>query len=129
MRRAFAWKLGVVALIGVASYAVSYASPWPAAFFYRLFMDRGGEAANVALARHVPAGIAALLDQRYDANDADAALDVYYPSRESGALPAIVWIHGGAFFSGDKGHVANYVKILAAKGYTTVSVGYSLGPS
>src|SRR3954470_5907391 len=128
MRRAFAWKLGVVALISVAGYAVIYGSPWPAALFYRFFMDRGGEAANAALARHVPAGITALLDQRYDANDADAVLDVYYPSQENGALPAIVWIHGGGFFSGEKGQVANYSKILAARGYTTVAVGYSLGP-
>jgi acetyl esterase/lipase len=92
-------------------------------------MDWGGEGVNLALERHVPSGIAALLDQRYDANDDDAMLDVYYPTASSGALPTIVWIHGGAFFSGNKGQVANYVKILAARGHTTVSVGYSLGPS
>jgi acetyl esterase len=129
IRRAFAWKLGVAALLGVAGYAVVYLSPWPAALFYRVFMDRAGEAANRALAEHVPAGIAELVDQRYDANDADAVLDVYYPSQPTGALRTIVWIHGGAFFSGNKGQVANYVKILAAQGYTTVSVGYSLAPS
>src|SRR3954463_8962504 len=126
MRRAFAWKLGVVALISVAGYAAIYGSPWPAALFYRFFMDRGGEAANAALARHVPAGITALIDQRYDENDADAVLNVYYPSRENGAWPTLGGIQGGGFFSGDKGQVSNYSKILAARGYSTVAIGYSL---
>ena len=129
MRRALAWTLGALAVIGAAGYAAIKVSPWPAALFYRAFMDRGGEEANRALAQYVPPGIAALVDQRYDANDADAILDVYYPAQESRALPAIVWIHGGGFFSGDKGQVANYSKILAARGYTTVAIGYSLGPS
>jgi acetyl esterase len=129
MRRALAWTFGVLALLAVAAYAANEVSPWPAALVYRVFMDRGGEAANLALERHVPPGVAALNDQRYDANDEDAVLDVYYPTQASGALPAIVWIHGGGFFSGDKGQVANYSRILAGKGYTTVAIGYSLGPS
>ena len=129
MRRALAWTLGVTALLIAGGYAALRLSPWPAALFYRAFMDRGGEEANRALERYVPQGIGALLDQRYDANDQDALLDVYHPAQASAALPAIVWIHGGGFFSGDKGQVANYSKILAAKGYTTVAVGYSLGPA
>lgn len=88
-------------------------------------MNRGGERLNAALERHVPAGVAALLDQQYAAG---VYLDVYTPEKGAQPLPAIVWVHGGAFFSGDKGHVANYLKILAARGYTTVAVGYSLAP-
>jgi acetyl esterase len=128
MRRALAWTLGVLGLVAAAGYAAVELSPWPAVLVYRAFMDRGGEEANLALARYVPPAISALTEQRYDANDADAVLDVYFPTQASAALPAIVWIHGGGFFSGDKGQVANYSKILAARGYTTVAVGYSLGP-
>jgi acetyl esterase len=128
-RKTLFWTFGVVASLAVAGYAALRLSPWPSALFYRVFMDRGGEALKLALERHVPAGVASVLDQQYDARDADAVLDVYYPSQSSGPLPAIVWVHGGGFFSGNKGQVANYLKILAAKGYTTVSVGYSLGPS
>src|SRR3954468_5928623 len=129
MRRALAWTFGVIAVIAAAGYAAIRLSPWPAALFYRAFMDRGGEQANRALERYVPGGVSALTDQRYDENDNDAVLDVYYPAQASAALPAIVWIHGGGFFSGDKGQVANYSKILAARGYTTVAIGYSLGPA
>jgi acetyl esterase/lipase len=55
-------------------------------------------------------------------------LDVYHPAQGTSALPTIVWFHGGGFFAGDRAHVANYLKILAARGYTTVAVGYSLAP-
>ena len=127
MRKILAWTL--FALIALQGCAVTEVSPWPSALFYRVLMDQDSERVNLALARYVPSGVAALVDQRYDADDDDAVLDVYHPSQPGGPLPTIVWIHGGGFVSGDKGQVANYVKILAARGYTTVSVGYSLGPS
>ena len=129
MRRLLASTFVVIALVAVAGCAAIEVSPWPSALFYRVFMDRDSEEVNLALERYVPPGITALIDERYDASDADAALDIYYPSQPGGALPTIVWIHGGGFLSGNKGQVANYLKILAAKGHTTVSVGYSLGPS
>jgi acetyl esterase len=37
-------------------------------------------------------------------------------------------VHGGAWISGNKSHVANYLKILASHGYTAVGVGYSIAP-
>lgn len=117
--------LCIVAL-AVIGYAALELSPWPAALFYRFLMNRGGEASSAALERHVPPGVAAVLDQPYDA---DVQLDVFFPSQGSGALPTIVWVHGGGFLAGDKRHVRNYLKILAAKGYTTVAVGYSIGPA
>jgi acetyl esterase len=122
---------GVVIVIAGAAYAALELSPWPAAFAYRWFMDHDGDALNQALEPHVPEGVAELLDHHYDENDPDAFLDVYYPAAAATGrpLPAIVWLHGGAFFAGDKRQVGNYLRILAARGYTTVAVGYSLGPA
>jgi acetyl esterase len=128
MRRILPRMFGLIALIAMAGCAAIEVSPWPSALLYRAFMDAEGEGVNLALERYVPLGITARIDQRYDADDEDAVLDIYYPSQSDRALPAIVWIHGGGFLSGNKGHVANYLKILAARGHTTVSVGYSLGP-
>ena len=129
MHRILAWTSVLIALLALQGCAATQGSPWPEALFYRVLMDQDSERVNLALGPHVPPGVTALLDQRYDADDDDAVLDVYHPSRPGGLLPTIVWIHGGGFVSGNKGQVANYVKILAARGYTTVSVGYSLGPS
>lgn len=127
------WHLAWVAGVGIALAALTYAalelSPWPAALVYRAFMNRGGDGLNRALERHVPDGVTEVLDQQYAANDDDALLDVYYPSSVSRPLPVIVWVHGGGFLSGDKGQVANYLKILAARGYVAVAVGYSLAPA
>jgi acetyl esterase/lipase len=112
--------------LAVLGYAALELSPWPAALAYRFFLNWGGERLNQALEKHVPAGVSAVLDREYQPG---VFLDVYHPAQGSGALPTIVWFHGGAFFAGDKSHVANYLKILAARGYTTVAVGYSLGPA
>jgi acetyl esterase/lipase len=67
-----------------------------------------------------------VLDQAYDTG---VALDVFFPREGTGALPTVVWVHGGGFLAGDKAHVRPYLKILAAKGFTTVAVGYSLSPA
>jgi acetyl esterase/lipase len=40
----------------------------------------------------------------------------------------VVWVHGGGFFAGSKGQVANYLRILASRGFTTVGVEYSIAP-
>ncbi|MPZ41591.1 MAG: alpha/beta hydrolase fold domain-containing protein, partial [Rhizobiales bacterium] len=93
--------------------------------------DRGGIAIAAALDKHVPAGVTARRDERYDTNDPVALLDVYFPSSVDTIdrmLPAIVWVHGGGFISGNKDQIANYLKILAARGYTAIGVNYSLAP-
>ena len=108
------------------AYAALELSPWPAALVYRFFMDWGGERLNSALEKHVPPGVTTVGDQEYQPG---ALLDLYHPVHGAGALPTIVWFHGGGFLAGDKSHVANYLKILAARGYATVAVGYSLAPA
>ncbi|MFZ5877012.1 MAG: alpha/beta hydrolase [Nitrospirota bacterium] len=118
-------------MLGVVGYVAVQVSPWPSALFYRALMDRGGRAAHQALERYVPAGVTAQLDERYDPADRDAYLDVFHPAQAeqtNQALPTIVWVHGGGWFSGSKELVSNYLKILAAKGYPTVGVGYTLAP-
>lgn len=129
MKLAAAWIGAVAIAIAIAAYAALEFSPWPAAFVYRWFMNHGGEALSQAMQKHVPAGIASRLDERYDADDADALLDVYFPASAARPLPTIVWVHGGGFLAGHKGLVAPYLKILAARGYTTVALGYSLAPA
>jgi acetyl esterase len=126
LRRSAAWIAAVAFVITAVGYAALELSPRPAALVYGFFMNRGGERLNAALEKHVPPGVTAMLDQQYDA---DAWLDVYYPAQGAQALPVIVWIHGGAFFAGTRKHVANYLRILAARGYVTVAVGYSLAPA
>src|SRR5688500_6707668 len=126
LRRRAVWIAAVAVVLGVLAYAALELSPRPGALLYGFFMNWGGERLNRALEQHVPPGVAAVLDQEYQPG---VFLDVYYPAQAAHGLPTIVWFHGGAFFAGDKSHVANYLRILAARGYATVAVGYSLAPT
>jgi len=131
MRTRVLWALAVVAILALGGYAAFQLSPWPSALAIRAAFDKGANTTSQALARHVPQGVSARLDERYDAADSDAHLDVFYPSEiEKGerALTTVVWVHGGGWISGSKNQIANYLKILAGKGYTVVGVDYSVAP-
>ena len=95
----------------------------------RVAFDVGG--ARLSLAKHVPADVASRTDLRYDAGNSDVLLDVFYPAEIEGsteALPTVIWVHGGGWVSGTRVHIANYLRILAGKGFTTVGVDYSIAP-
>lgn len=119
-------------LLAIAVYTLVQVSPWPTALWLRLNWDRGGREMNSALQKYVPAGVVDRLNFQYDMDDDGARLDVFYPSaieRTDRILPTIVWIHGGSWISGSKDHIANYLRILAARGFTTVGVDYTLAPA
>ncbi len=106
-------------------------TPWPSAMLVRVIFDRGARDASDALEKHVPSGLHEVLDETYAAGDPDARLDVFRPAGpggESGALPTVVWIHGGAFVSGNRTQVANYLRVIAGQGFTAVGVDYSIAP-
>jgi acetyl esterase/lipase len=111
----------------VALVAVYVLTPWPSALHLRHGFDEDGDQTAQKLAPYVPSGITAILDQRYDSGTSDVALDVYHPE---GTQPrtTVVWIHGGGWLAGNKEQMANYGRILAARGFTVAMVGYSLAP-
>ena len=119
----------VVPLVPLAMLVAFRVSPWPSALLIRRAFERDVLSVSQALEKHVPPALSAQLDERYDAVDPDALLDVFYPSANLGKpLPTIVWVHGGGWVSGSKEEIANYGKVLAGQGYTVVGVNYSLAP-
>lgn len=130
-RRLWKWLIGIVATILVLIAAVWIAfqvSPWPNSMLIRYEFDKGGEKTSQALEKYVPTGISSMDNIQYRANDTDAYLDVFYPEKTTGTLPTVVWVHGGAWVSGNKDEIDNYLKILAGRGFTTISVNYSIAP-
>lgn len=130
VRKIAIWFVLVIAGLAVLTYAAFQLSPWPMALIIRHSFNKGASEAAAALEKHVPPGIGEKPDIPYAPNDPDALLDVYFPKtlKPGEALPTIVWVHGGAWISGDKRDVANYLRKLTKHGYTTVSVGYSIAP-
>ena len=118
------------AVLAAAVFAAFKLSPWPSALLIRSAFNKDAIKVNQALEKHVPAGITALQDIQYDPNDKDALLDAYFPPgiTPQTKLPVIVWFHGGGWISGNKGQVGNYCKILAGKGYTVISIDYTIAP-
>ena len=57
----------------------------------------------------------------------DLTLDLYRPGT-SGLHPAIVFVHGGGWSSGDKATFADYALFFAERGYVGISVNYRLAP-
>lgn len=124
--------LAVFAIVlGVAVAAAWFASPWPRVALIRFFFDRGGAATARALAAHVPPGVAGVTGLAYLPGDTGVRMDVFFPAAVQDGdrrLPTVVWVHGGGWVAGSRGDVANYARILAAAGFTTVVPDYTLPP-
>lgn len=115
--------------LGVIAALVWTLSPWPAALLIRSMFEKDGANTVKEMEPYVPAvDLDATLDVQYGDSGADTTLDVFTPAGASEPLATVVWIHGGAWISGNKESVRPYVQILATHGYTTVSLNYAYGP-
>lgn len=127
------WLVRIVVLLAAVAallwLTVSYVTPQPAIWAIRALFDSGSDAASAKLLPKVPAGIETIGAVRYDPSDPDALLDVFRQKSAAAPQPAIVWIHGGGFVSGNRHIVAEYLKILAAHGFVTVTVDYTIAPA
>lgn len=124
------WPVGIFLIIIVTILLWFRLSPWPGAMVIRFVFTHNDQKTSQALQKHKPsAPVHKLANQQYIPNNKDALLDVYTPSAAtSSTFPVVIWTHGGAWVSGDKQDNARYFELLAAKGYTVISVDYTRGP-
>lgn len=114
---------------GVIFAVVAVVSPWPAALMIRALFEKGANDTVAEMLPYVPdRGIDEKLDVAYAPGGPDTTFDTFSPSDSTGPLPTVVWIHGGAWISGTKENVDPYARILAARGFTTVSLNYTISP-
>ncbi|MCI0538451.1 MAG: prolyl oligopeptidase family serine peptidase [Verrucomicrobiales bacterium] len=72
-----------------------------------------------------PDGVTLHRDLAYVENGhARQKLDLYLPEKSAGALPVIVWVHGGGWAAGSKDECG--AKRFAQQGYAVASIGYRL---
>ena len=86
--------------------------------------------------RFVPRGVASTSDVSYDAASRDPrsrheTLNAFWPAGTPAGtrLPTVVWIHGGAWIGGRPSWLNDHLQILAKRGFTAVTVGYTLAPT
>ncbi|WP_144792752.1 alpha/beta hydrolase [Microbacterium paludicola] len=121
--------LGIIIVVLLIAAIIGAVTPWPSAMVIRAVFTQGGDATAAEMDEYVPdTPLTETLDVAYADDGADTTMDVFTPASASGPLPTIVWIHGGAWISGSKENVDPYLRILAAEGYTTIGVNYTLGP-
>jgi acetyl esterase/lipase len=120
--------LTVVLVVIIAVSVVVTATPWPSALLIRSVFEKGGAETAAEMERHVPEGVSISEQLDLASTPEGSTFDVFRPAGETAALPTILWIHGGAWISGDKRDVAPYLRILAGDGYTTVGLNYTVAP-
>lgn len=117
--------LGIVVVVGI----VGSITPVPSAMLIRSVFEQGGDAAVREMEPHVPdTPLREMLDVAYADEGTPTTMDVFTTAEVGEVLPTVIWVHGGAWISGSKENVDPYLRILAAQGYTTIGVNYSLGP-
>ncbi|UFS59698.1 alpha/beta hydrolase [Subtercola endophyticus] len=119
--------------------------PWPAIGLIRRLFTKGARDTVAEMQRHaVDAPLVEHPDVPYGAGGAvgtgaaGPTLSVFAPRgtessdiddlSDTSALPTVVWIHGGAWISGVKEDVDPYLRLLAQRGLTAVSLDYSISP-
>jgi acetyl esterase len=133
MKRLLRWLIYVVIIGLVLSggvYAAFKFSPWPSAFMLSRDMNAEGPTLVKGADAYIPKDVIITLDQSYGEDDSEK-FDVYRPPMSETSktgLPLVVWVHGGAYLSGDKADLASYLKILAGRGFVVVGLNYALAP-
>src|SRR5260370_39950556 len=126
MKRFLLWSAGIFVVLAIAVILAFRLSPWPSVAIITYMFSKGDQASEAALVKHVPAGIVSQRDIAYGGAK-DEVFDLYYQQGTKAPQPTIVWVHGGGFVAGSKNGIANYMKVLAGHGYTTIAVEYSKG--
>lgn len=126
MKRAILWIGGILVVLVGGIILAFRLSPWPGVAIIAYMFSRGDKASEAGLKKHVPAGVVTRRNIAYGAG-VDETFDLNYPENTNAPRPTIVWVHGGGWVGGSKEGIANYLKIFASYGYTTVAVEYSRG--
>lgn len=139
------WGL-LAATVGLAVVVLARATPWPSALLIRSVFEKGGAETVAEMTPYVPdTGVESLGVFTYSGGAdttagadttegadttgrADTTLSAFSSSEVAGPLPTVVWIHGGAWISGERGDVEPYLQILASHGYTSMGLDYTVGP-
>lgn len=125
LSRATFGRLGVLVLFGVCGGSSCNSDPPPPTTTTTTTAPVDCHGTGTVATRDVPYKQVAGVDPNL------LSLDHYKPTRPAGCgpAPAVVYVHGGGFRSGDKANkVTNKVELFNDEGWVFVSVNYRLSP-
>jgi len=123
LRAATAVVLGVLLALGWYQVSVQ-----PGAAMLQALFDASPAAAPPPDVEAAQAEVAAPHTVPIPTPDAPDASAVVYAPRAEGPHPVVLWVHGGGFVSGSPATVEDFSVLLASRGYTVVSLDYTLAP-
>ncbi|MHA6299425.1 alpha/beta hydrolase [Devosia sp. CAU 1758] len=127
LRRMLTWTFAIVVLSLCLITVAFVVSPWPSVLILSLAFAGNDAASEAALEKFVPPNVVTVRNMAYGTG-VEERFDINHPFNRTGALPLVLWVHGGGWIGGSKDGVANYLKILADHGYVTVAIDYSTAP-
>ncbi|MEB4613429.1 alpha/beta hydrolase [Leucobacter sp. M11] len=128
IRPLYLWLGGAFAVL-TAIALVTTLSPRPTAMLIRAVFEAGGRATVAEMRPYAPtSGLTEHRNVSYRDGDPDATLSLFRPEGAAEPLPVVVWVHGGAWISGQKEDVEPYVRMIADRGFVAVTLDYSIGP-
>ena len=123
--------IAALALLLVAGLIVAVnVSPRPFVWYVNRQFANGIGVAQVppAIYPELSQKVRAQKDIDYPSRFKNNQLDVFSPKDAPGPVPTILWAHGGGFVGGDKAGMTTWATMIAANGYTVVSINYELAP-
>jgi len=122
--------LGVIVSVLLVVGVVASLTPWPSAMLIRAVFEQGGAATVKEMTPYVPDDeqLREETGVQYADGGGATTFDLFTQAAAGEVQPTVVWVHGGAWISGESGNVDPYLRILAAQGYTTIALNYTLGP-
>lgn len=128
------WLFRIVVVLVVVVIVIAAAfmmSPRPGAFVVKALFDMDNKSLQADLEGSRKSNVASIDNINYREGDADAYLDVYFPSNTAAGtkLPTLVWTHGGAWIQGSRKYYVPFFQSYADQGFTVVAVGYTLAPN
>lgn len=126
IRRIIFAVIGLAGLLIASVLLAVNASPKLFAYYVRRQFAEGVGVKPVtpAIYDEVRRNVRVEQDIEYSSRFGSNRLDLFRPSNATGPLPTILWTHGGGFVGGDKGGIRTWATMVAAKGYTVVSINY-----
>jgi len=126
-RRALRITLISLASLTAATLGLTLFTPYPVSYITRKMFEKGITVYPVGY-EAMRERVTVIENLQYPSAHRYSTLDLYMPNSGGGAVPLVLWIHGGAFVGGDKGDIAVYATALASEGYAVACMNYERAP-